>query len=96
MRALRLTIAKFLTAVLLVLCTGVQVLEATGHWDRALQDSSDEVVLVAVVLCVGAAIAAASAIRERFSRSAFQSLITFLRFAPVRQPSPALFFGGLL
>ena len=88
MRALRITIGKFVTAVLLTLCIGVQVLEITGHWDRTLQDTSDEAVIVIVVLCIGAAVVAAGVMRERLSSSAVRSRIMLVRAAS--QPATVL------
>ena len=85
-RALRLTIAKLLTALLLTLGMGVQVLEATGHWDRTFQDAGDEAVIVTVVLCIGAVVAAVGTVRARFARSAARSLIMFVRPAPSERP----------
>jgi len=61
----RVTIGTLLAAVLVTLCIGLQVLEATGHWDRDFQDTGDEAVLVSVVLCIGAALVVASAVRRR-------------------------------
>jgi hypothetical protein len=63
MRLVRPTVGKLLAATLLVLCIGLQVLEATGQWDRALKDANDEAVVVVVVLCIGAAVAMAHALR---------------------------------
>jgi hypothetical protein len=65
MRFVRPTVGKLLAATLLVLCVGLQVLEATGRWDRALKDTNDEAVIVVVVLCIGAAVAVAHALRTR-------------------------------
>ena len=61
MPLVRPTVGKLLAATLLVLCIGLQVLEASGHWDRTLKDSNDEAIIVVVVLCIGAAVAAAGA-----------------------------------
>ena len=58
----RPNVGKLLAATLLVLCIGVQVLEASGHWDRAVKDTNDEAIIVVVVLCIGAAVAAAGAL----------------------------------
>jgi hypothetical protein len=63
----RIAIGKLLAATLLTVCVAVQTLEATGHWDRTFQDSGDEAIVVAVVLCIGAALLAAAAIRRRLS-----------------------------
>jgi hypothetical protein len=81
MRNLHFTLGKLFAAVLLILCLGVQVLEATGRWDGTLQDTTDEAVVVAVVLCVGAGIAAARAVRQHLSVSAIRSVIVVVRTA---------------
>ena len=75
MRFVRVTIGKLLAATLLTLCLGVQVLEATGRWDRTFQDTGDEAVIVTVVLCIGAALVAAGALRRRLSPSTMSSAI---------------------
>ena len=62
MPLVRLTVGKMLAATLLVLCIGVQVLEASGHWDRALKDTNDEAIIVMVVLCIGVAVVTAGAL----------------------------------
>jgi hypothetical protein len=79
MRALRLTIGKLFAVALLTLCVGVQALEASGRWDRTFQDSGDEAVIVAVALCIGAALLAAGAIRRRLSPTAVPSAIPGVR-----------------
>jgi hypothetical protein len=88
MRSLRLTVCKLFVAVLLTLCVGVQVLEATGRWDRTLQDAGDEAVIVTIVLCIGAAIALAGLMRTHVSLSAVRSLFVFVRTA--RRPPLSL------
>jgi hypothetical protein len=50
---------KLLVVGLLSACVGVQVLEASGRWDRSFMDGNDEAGIVAVVLCVGMAISVA-------------------------------------
>jgi hypothetical protein len=75
MRAVRVTIGRLLAATLLTLCVGVQALEATGRWDRSLQDTGDEAVIVAVALCIGAALLAADAVRDRLFPSGTLSAI---------------------
>ena len=75
MRFVRVTIGKLLAATLLTLCVGVQALEATGRWDRTFQDTGDEAVIVTVVLCIGAALVAAGALRRRLSPSTISSAI---------------------
>jgi hypothetical protein len=78
MRFVRVTVGKLLAATLLTLCVGVQALEATGRWDRMLQDTSDEAVIVTVVLCIGAALLAAGALRRRLSPSMIWSAIAVI------------------
>jgi hypothetical protein len=75
MRFVRVTVGKLLAATLLTLCVGVQALEATGRWDRTFQDTGDEAVIVTVVLCIGAALFAAGALRRRLSPSTISSAI---------------------
>ena len=60
-RLVRPTVGKLFAATLLVLCIGVQVLEASGRWDREIKDTNDEAIIFVVVLCIGAALAAAGA-----------------------------------
>lgn len=71
----RVTIGRLLAATLLILCVGVQALEATGRWDRTFQDTGDEAVIVTVVLCIGAGLLAAGALRHRLSPSTIPSAI---------------------
>ena len=85
MRTVRITLGQLFAAVLVTLCLGVQVLETTGRWDKTLSDTADEAVVVAVVLCVGAGIAAAHAMRRHLSRFAMQSVIVVVRM-PRRPP----------
>jgi len=54
---------KLLAALLLTIAVGVQVLEASGRWDKTIADANDEAGLVAIVLCVGLAIVTAAAAR---------------------------------
>ena len=72
MRAVRVTIGTLFAAILLTLCIGLQVLEATGRWDRTLQDTTDEASVVVVVLCIGTALIAAGT-RYRASLAPIQS-----------------------
>jgi hypothetical protein len=81
MRAVPITLGKTLAAMLVTLCLGVQVLEATGHWDGTLQDTTDEAIVVAVVLCVGAGIAIARAMCQPLALSAIRSFIVIVRTA---------------
>jgi hypothetical protein len=72
---LRITIGKLLAATLLTLCVGVQALEATGRWDGTFQDTGDEAVIVTAVLCIGAALIAAGALRCRLAPSTVSAAI---------------------
>ena len=83
MRAVRGTIATVFAATLLALAIGLQVLEATGRWDRTLQDTGDEAIIVTVVLCVGAALVAARVTRPRLSLSAIQAVVVILIAVPL-------------
>ena len=67
---------KSLVGVLPALCIGVQLLEVSGRWDQTFQDANDEAGIVAIVLCVGVALAIACTrlARTRFLCSAFQVL----------------------
>ena len=83
------TIRAALAATLLTLAVGLQVLEATGRWDRTFQDAGDEAVIVTVVLCIGAALVVAAVTRPRVSLSAIAGrvvirLATALHFVPPR------------
>ena len=69
MRPVRGRIGRSLAATLLALAIGLQLLEASGRWDRTLQDSADETVVVTLVLCVGAALVVAAAARPHISLS---------------------------
>jgi hypothetical protein len=75
MPVVRVTISRLLAAALLILCLGAQALEATGRWDRAIQDTGDEAIIVTVVLCIGAALLAAGAIRRLLTRPPAPSAI---------------------
>jgi len=63
MRLVPRVLGKLVIGAMLILCVGLQVLEATGHWDHALKDTNDEAVIVVVVLCIGIAVAMARALR---------------------------------
>jgi hypothetical protein len=62
------TIGTLFAATLLTLSIGLQILEATGRWDRTFQDTGDEAVVITVVLCMGVALMVA-AVRPRTSLS---------------------------
>src|SRR6476469_4787333 len=79
MPTVRLPIGKFLVAVLLTLCVGLQLLEATGRWDRSVQDAQDEAVIVAIVLCIGAAVAVRRAARIGRPFSSIGSAVVCVR-----------------
>src|SRR5438034_4142752 len=79
MPAVRPTVGKLLAATLLALCLGVQVLEATGRWDRTIQDTNDEAVIVVVVLCIGAGLTMAGAPLTRLRLSRMSSRIVLIR-----------------
>ena len=87
-RLVRPTVGKLLAATLLVLCIGVQVLEASGHWDRTLKDSNDEAIIVVVVLCIGAALGAAGAVLARVRPARIVSRIVLAGTSPSLWPAP--------
>jgi len=70
----RITVGKVFASILLTLCIGIHVLEASGRWDQTFQDANDEAVIVAVILCVGVAVSGASA------------RLSALRLTRIRQP----------
>lgn len=76
---MRITIGKLIVAALLTLCIGLQALEATGRWDRTIQDTGDEAVIVTIVLCVGAAFVVAGAARPRIALAAITSPVEMIR-----------------
>jgi hypothetical protein len=87
MPLVRPTVGKLLAATLLALCIGVQVLEASGRWDRALKDTNDEAIIVVVVLCIGAAVAAARALLARVPQSRIIVRIVLAATTPSPWPS---------
>jgi hypothetical protein len=90
MPLVRPTVGKLLATTLLVLCIGLQVLEASGHWDRALKDSNDEAIIVVVVLCIGAAVAGAGALLARVRPLRIVSHIVLPATSPSPWPAPRL------
>jgi hypothetical protein len=93
------TFGTLLPATLLTLCVGLQVLEASGQWDRTLKDAGDEVIIVTVALCIGSGLVAARVLRHVFSLSRLPLLAVVVptaaenRFVPppaalVRSTSP--------
>ena len=89
MRLVHPTVGKLLAAALLSLCIGVQVLEASGRWDRALKDTNDEAFVVVVVLCIGAAVAA-GALFARVRPSRMISRIVVAATTPTSWPASRL------
>jgi drug/metabolite transporter (DMT)-like permease len=92
-------VKRLFVAGLLFACAGVFVLELSGHWDRTLSDANDEVGLVAVVLCVGVAIAAArtllKTIRERARKSVVVATLTArIQSSPSRLSVSSILFTG--
>jgi len=79
----RVKIGTLLAATLLTVCVGVQVLEATGRWDRTLQDTGDEAVIVTIALCVGAALVVARGTTYGISLPALRSRVILVRDAAV-------------
>ncbi len=56
---------KWVVGLLLAAAIGVQLVETTGRWDRAISDAGDEASVVAIVLCIGVGFAVAAALRAR-------------------------------
>ena len=79
-RAVRGTLQKLFVAALLTLCVAVHALEVSGHWDRTFQDANDEAGIVAVVLCIGVAVAVAGTILERLVTRTIGRLIVVPAF----------------
>jgi hypothetical protein len=88
MRDVRFTVGRMLAAALLTLCVGLQVLEATGRWDRTIQDTGDEAVIVTVILCVGAALGVAAAVRQRLRMAPTFAILVRVVNAISPRPSP--------
>jgi hypothetical protein len=80
MRIVRGTIGTWLAATLLTFSIGLQVLEATGRWDRTFQDTGDEAAIVAAVLCIGAALVVAAVTRPHTSLTAIESPVVVQPF----------------
>jgi hypothetical protein len=86
---------KFLVAVLLALCVGAQLVELSSRWDRTIQDANDEAGVVAVVLCIGAALFAAGTLLTRI-RSRLVSRIIPPSLRPERDADPRTILPILL
>jgi uncharacterized membrane protein required for colicin V production len=65
----RRSLTTWIVAAMVALAVGVQILEASGRWDKTLQEANDEAGLVAIVLCIGVAIATANAFRQVIASS---------------------------
>ena len=89
MRIVRGTIGTWLAVTLLTLAIGLQVVEATGHWDRSFQDAADEGVIVTVVLCVGAALVVAAVTRPRITLSVIHTPVV-IRLAAALECFPSV------
>jgi len=70
-------IGTWLAATLLTFSIGLQVLEATGRWDRTFQDSGDEAAIVAAVLCIGAALVVAAVTCPHIGLAAIEAPVVF-------------------
>ena len=86
-RVVRFTVGKLFVAALLTLGIGLQLLEASGQWDRAIQDTNDEAVIVIVVLCIGATVAAAGALLARIRPFRISSRILLAPTKPSTWPA---------
>ena len=89
---------RLIAAVLLTLCVGVHILEASGRWDGTFADANDEAGIVAVVLCIGIAIAVAGSVLARLFAHTRGALIAAppigsLRLPVFRFPLPASIAG---
>ena len=93
MRIVRGTIGTLLAATLLTLSIGLQILEATGRWDRTFQDTGDEAAIVTAVLCIGAALVVAAVTRPHIALAAIEAPVVvrpatgFQFIAPLLAPS---------
>ena len=70
-------LGRLVVAGLLTLCVVICALEFSGRWDQTLHDANDEVAILAVVLCVGVAIAGANVILKRFAATTTWRFIVF-------------------
>jgi len=68
-------------ALLLTLSVAVYVLEMSGRWDRSIQDANDEAGFVAIVLCIGAVLAAAGSVIQRICASRTVVPVVFAAFS---------------
>ena len=81
---------KAFVGVLLAFCMGVQILEVSGRWDQTFRDANDEAGIVAIVLCVGIAIAVARTLlaQVHFTRSPLHISAVVLRDGCIRALTP--------
>jgi hypothetical protein len=90
MRSVHPTVGKVLAATLLALCIGVQVLEASGRWDREIKDTNDEAIILVVVLCIGAAVATAGTLLARVRPARITLHIVLAVTSPTLWPASRL------
>jgi hypothetical protein len=74
-------------AALLALCVCIYALEMSGRWDRSIEDANDEAGFVAIVLCIGVALAAGGSLiayirNARTTRQAVRAVLTLRRRCP--------------
>jgi hypothetical protein len=87
---------KLFIGALLTLCLGLQLLEATGRWDRTLGDTADEAQIVTILLCVGGAIAGAASMLARLQAARpwlsvpLAAIVPTILGAPARTLRPPL------
>src|SRR5579864_3957466 len=55
-------LGRLVVAALLAMCVCIYALEMSGRWDRSIEDANDEAGFVAIVLCIGVALAAAGSL----------------------------------
>jgi hypothetical protein len=76
MHAVRDGVRKTCVVAFLLLCIGIQCAEASGYWDTSIQDTGDELSVVAIALCIGVAVSVAATLvaRVRAARATSESL----------------------
>ena len=65
----RTSLGRLLIAALLTLSVGACVAEFSGRWDQTIQDANDEAGVIAIMLCVGAALLIVGAELQRIQPS---------------------------
>jgi hypothetical protein len=82
---------------MLLWCVGIHAVEVSGRWDQTLQDANDEAAIVAVVLCVGVAVAAARGVLKFVHADRSRGAVVFaappLSVFPHSRPLHASFSG---